>query len=292
MIHLGLGIEFRQPAIIAEALAQAAVHPPRDAKYLQFVEKKAAASPSPSSKTLLQLINEIRADKTLSAEIVFDDAQDFGILDRDPDAIAKYAAQWTVNPGELERKTAEMTDTALFFTVAAQNPLKEIRFDFFYLHCVTSSIFFPVFNGQSWLADAAKRRLVFLKGAMDLTIYASLGAPVLRPEEITSYIPTWEDNPAKTIWAGALERLCARKDDGHAIKFGRAIASAEQLANSPSDGGGFHGQFNDGMWLAAANMVADSVEAPAPASKWARGVGFQEAWKEFADRPGEKKKKE
>lgn len=288
LIHLGFGIEFRQPAIIAEALAQAAVHPPRDAKYLLFVEKKAATSLPSSSKTLLQLISEIRADKFLSAEVVYEEAQNFGIIDRNPDAIAKYGAQWTVNPGELERKTAEMTDTALFFTIAAQNPAKQIRFDFFYLHSVTSSIFFPVFNAQPWLAEAAKRRLLFFKGAMDLTIFASLGAPVLRPEEITSYIPAWENDPAKTNWPGVLERICAREDDGHSIKFGRAIAAAEQLVNSPSEGGGFRGEFKDGMWLAAANMVADSIEAPAPASKWARGVGFPEAWEQFEDRPGGK----
>ena len=122
LIHLGFGVEFRQPAIIAEALAQAAVHSEKDGKYLLAVEK---AATEPSSKTLPELLEEIRADKKLAAAVHFDDARFMALLDRSPGDIIKYAKQWTVSPGELEKKTAEMIDAALYYTIAAQHPPKQ-----------------------------------------------------------------------------------------------------------------------------------------------------------------------
>jgi hypothetical protein len=104
IIHLGLGIEFRQPAIIAEALAQAAVHGNRDSNYLLAVEK---AATEPSSKTMLQILDEIRADKELITPVHL------------KEQIIKRAKQWTVSPGELEKKIAEMISTAVYYTITA-----------------------------------------------------------------------------------------------------------------------------------------------------------------------------
>jgi len=64
IIHLGFGLEFNQPLIVAEALAQTAVHENWLAPFFFSAEK--AAQETQSSKTLPQLIDEIRADKELS----------------------------------------------------------------------------------------------------------------------------------------------------------------------------------------------------------------------------------
>lgn len=37
------------------------------------------------------------------------------------------------------------------------------------------------------------------------------------------------------------------------------------------------------MWLKIENMVIDSVEDEG--AEWARSVGFEEAWKDYKDRP-------
>ncbi|KIM99536.1 hypothetical protein OIDMADRAFT_42628 [Oidiodendron maius Zn] len=279
LIHLGFGIEFRQPAIIAEALAEAAVHDSRDSNYLLEVEKVAT---EPSSKMMLQILNEIKEDKELMASVHLKDAMDLGHLNRAPELTIKHVKQWTVSPGELERKTAEMTSSALYYTVTAQHPPKQVRFDFYFMHAVNSSIFFTTFNAQPWLSEASKIRLLKFKGYMDLTIYASQGAPALLPDEITNYIPAKKD-PSQTSWESVFKRLFVHADDGHAVKFGRAIANAKNVLR-PYEGESW-AKIKGEQWETVANMVVDSVEAPSPRSKWARSVGFEEAWEQFEDRP-------
>jgi Questin oxidase-like len=149
------------------------------------------------------------------------------------------------------------------------------------MHAVNSSIFFPAFNAQPWLSEASKIRLLKFKGYIDLTLYASQGAPALLPDEITSYIPAKKD-PSQTSWEGVFKRLFAHGDDGHAVKFGRAVANAKNVV-SPYEGEEW-ARIKGEQWLTVANMVVDSVELPGPGSKWARSVGFDEAWDQFGDR--------
>ena len=64
LIHLGFGIEFNQPAIIAQGLAQTAVHDDWLGRtFFLPAEKMAGGVGKPGQKSLLQLINEMRADK-------------------------------------------------------------------------------------------------------------------------------------------------------------------------------------------------------------------------------------
>jgi hypothetical protein len=49
-----------------------------------------------------------------------------GILVRAPDEMISYAKQWTVEPGQLEQKTAEMINTAIYYAAAAQHPPKQV----------------------------------------------------------------------------------------------------------------------------------------------------------------------
>ena len=65
MIHLGFGVEFKQPAIIAEALAQAAVHDSWIEPFMLDAEKAAASSGK--GKSMVGLMDEVRADKKLSS---------------------------------------------------------------------------------------------------------------------------------------------------------------------------------------------------------------------------------
>ena len=93
IIHLGFGIEFEQPAIIAEALAQAAVHSKWEASHLIESEKaaKAHSSDGRSDKSIVQLLGEIYAEKKSKT---------------------KYASQVHVTQENLEEKTAEMINAA------------------------------------------------------------------------------------------------------------------------------------------------------------------------------------
>ena len=112
MIHLGFGIEFKQPAIVAEALAQAAVHDSWIGPYM-FKAEEAAASTG-KGKPMVELLDEVRADEKLSLAAHWDDSNKIrdGILVRAPEEMIKIAARWKVLPGAIIEKTAEMTNVS------------------------------------------------------------------------------------------------------------------------------------------------------------------------------------
>ena len=113
-IHLGFGVEFRQPVIIAEGLAEACCHDEWIGKLLLTAEEAAKASPPSKSRTLVDLLDEIRANKELSNAAHWDDGNKIrdGILARAGETMIRIAAQYTVKPEELEKRTAEMTNAA------------------------------------------------------------------------------------------------------------------------------------------------------------------------------------
>lgn len=280
---MGFGIEFKQPAIVAEALAQACVHSTWITPYLLNTEK---VSTTPTNKTLPQLIDEIRADKKLSMAAHWEDSNKIrdGILVRAPDEMISYAKQWSVSEEELEAKTAEMINTAIYFTAAAQKPPKQVKFDFYYMHCVNSSIFFPTFNAQSWLSAGNKVRLLKFKAYIDLAMYTSRRSPPLLLEEISTYTPKkLEKGDAE--WPGIFQRLFEFSDDGHAVKLGRAVRNGEIVSKGWEEKGVEWDRVKGFMWEKIGNMVVDSVEDTG--KTWARSVGFEEAWTEYEDRPRE-----
>jgi hypothetical protein len=116
IIHLGFGIEFQQPAIIAEALAQAAVHDNWMAPLFHGCEKaaKEIRGKDGSRKTIVQILDECKKDDKLSKSAHFEDGNKIrdGILKRAPEEMIKNAVQYTVKEQELEEKTAEMINAA------------------------------------------------------------------------------------------------------------------------------------------------------------------------------------
>ncbi|KAG4438314.1 hypothetical protein IFR05_006201 [Cadophora sp. M221] len=285
IIHLGFGLEFKQPAIIAESLAQGAVHDTWTGEYLLRTDAAANSNPNPSlNTTLVELLEEIRADKKLATSAHWEDPNKVrdGILVRAPEEMIRITSKWTVTPGTLERKTAEMTNAAIFFTAAAQRPPKQVKFDFFYMHSTNTSIFYPTFNALPWLSTKSKVRLLQWKAYVDLAIYTSRAAAPLHLSEISLYTPN-KLEAGDAEWKGIFHRLTEFADDGHAVKFGRAVANAERLCKPYEKDGAGVGVVNGFMWEKIGNMIADSVEDTG--ATWARGVGFAEAWEDYVDRP-------
>jgi hypothetical protein len=116
IIHLGFGIEFQQPAIMAEALAQAAVHDNWMKPLFLGCEKAAEANRGKDrpQKTIVQLLEEAKNDEKLRDAAHWEDGNKIrdGILKRAPDEIIKLASQYTIEDNELEEKTAEMINAA------------------------------------------------------------------------------------------------------------------------------------------------------------------------------------
>jgi hypothetical protein len=283
IIHLGFGVEFEQPAIIVEALAQAAVHSGWVDDFLLGAEKQAKDATTPS-KSMVQLLAECRANDTIKSSPHYDDANKLrdGIFVRAKEEMTTVASQWRVSPPELRKKTAEMINNAAFFAGAAQMPPKAVKFDFFYMHCVNCSIFFNAFLRQDWLRDAHKCRLLEWKGRMDVALYVSRGSPELREKEIKDYIPKREGNG----WSEIVGRVDALEDDGHAPKLVRALAHGEAFCQEFETQKELRGDFpvQGDMWLKLGHMAIDSVEGKNPDSKWVRNCGFPKAWEGVQER--------
>jgi hypothetical protein len=192
----------------------------------------------------------------------------------------KITSQWKVTEPELQAKTVEMYNTVVYYTAAAQHPPKQVKFDFYFMHCVNSSIFWTTFNALPWLSIESKIRLLEWKGRMDLAMYASRRSPALLMEEIVQYTPK-DMEVGSTEWKGLFRRLYELPEDGHAIKLARAVAHGEQISQpfEKEDWCTIRGF----QWEKIGNMVVDSVEDTG--STWVRSAGFDEAWEEYEDRP-------
>ncbi|KAL8680326.1 MAG: hypothetical protein Q9224_006950, partial [Gallowayella concinna] len=255
----------------------AAVHDSWIGPYLLGVEKAAAGTEI--AKSLVDILDQIRADSKLRTAAHWDDGNKVrdGILARAADEMIKSAAQWRVSSDELGSKAAEMTNAAVYFTGGAQHPPKQIKFDFYYMHCVNSSISFSSILQQGWISNKNKTRLLQFKGWLDLAMYASRRAPEPLLDEIVNYRPKSPDGS----WEEIFKRVIEHEDDGHASKLVRALRHGEQICAAYDD----HPRFRVKgiMWLKLGHMAIDSVEDTG--DTWVRSAGFDEAWEKYEDRP-------
>ncbi|EXJ59130.1 hypothetical protein A1O7_06561 [Cladophialophora yegresii CBS 114405] len=306
IIHLGYGIEFNQPLIVAEALAQAAIHPAWPAPFLWGAENAARNLTQPADHTLVQLMDEIKANHKLQTAVVWSDPPNKvtdGLYIRAADEMTQLAARWEVSAKDLEQKTAEMINAGLYMTALAQRADKAIKFDFFFMHCANTSLFFSVFNRTSWISRKAKGRLVECMGRLHLLMYASAKAPELRLQDLRGYRPERRGG-----WESIFARAREYQDDGHTSKLIRAISNGEAVTEAFEAAPGI--KLKGGDFLKMAHMVMDSVEAmdrpdfemPNAGTtgyeyaaeldpfvqrvvvRWLRWAGFPEAWEAVADR--------
>jgi hypothetical protein len=248
--------------------------------FLEGAEKAASElkESNKKSKTLVELLDEIRADKALSTAAHWSDDNKVrdGIIGRASDAMIKSSSQYFITENDdLTEKVAEMIDAVVCYTGGAQHPPKLIKFDFYFMHCVNSSIFFPAFMNADWLSTANKIRLLEWKARGDLAMYASRRSPKIRGEEMERYTPK-----VKGDWDSIFERLMHFDDDSHAAKLVRALAHGKKISAQFESKNAF--KITGPMWDNLGHMAIDSVEAPG--NHWVRSAGFDEAWVDFEDR--------
>jgi len=233
-------------------------------------EAEKASTGRPCSKSMVSILDEIRADDKLSTAAHWDDGNKIrdGILKRAPDEMIKYASQWTVGSGQVEEKTAEMINAAgitdllnlpsctltciVYYTGGAQHPPKQIKFDFYYMHCVNCSIFFSAFLKQPWISQQNKVRLLEWKGRLDLCMYASRRSPKPLLDEITNYKPKEPTREGDNPWDGIFQRAKEHDDDGHLAKLARALAHGELVCRPFEDRESF--RIKGKMWSQLGHM--------------------------------------
>lgn len=273
LIQLMYGLEWRQPAIVAEALAQAAVHGDDIGVYLLGAEAASKENGEEDMGGILELLEGgVRGNEKLRTAARMGDTNKImdGVLKRAKEEAIKLAGRVKVRKEELQERTAEMYDSAVFMASAAALVKRETklpRYDFFLMHHVTSAPFFTTVNAQDWISLDTKVRLLEWKIRMDLVQYAARGAPKLELDAITSY--QLREKKA----CGSPEEIIANNlhffdDDGHSIKLARA-ARVCQLYYQTRD---------DEFWNKIYHLIVDSVLAPGP--NWVRSCGFDEAWEE------------
>ncbi|KAJ6070795.1 hypothetical protein N7467_012114 [Penicillium canescens] len=273
LIHLSFGLEFNQPAIVAQGLAQAAVHDDWLGRaFFLPAEKMSAGVGVAGKKSLLELLNECRADKALTESVKWADSNKIkdGVMTRAPEQMIKYAAQFTVSEDQVEERLADMINTVVYYTSAAQRPTREMRLDFFFIHCVNSSIFFSKIINLPYLDQRSKLRLMEWKGRIDLLMYVSRGSPDLLLDEVAKY-------PIKEDWPQIFGRAVTHgTDDGHLAKLARAVAHGQRVCQ------GFENKhqmpINGDMWLRIGNIAVDSTVEEGERGMWVRSTGFDEAW--------------
>lgn len=280
IIHLGFGIEFQQPIVIAESLAQAAIHHDELSALLLPAEtaaKKRQQEGAPP-KSIADLLDEIQHDDALLDCVRWNDKDHMrdGVFGRAGERIVELVSQYYVEPNELERKTAEMINAAAYFTAGAQRSGKMIKYDFFLIHSINSSIFWSSFLAQGWISNKNKVRLLEWKVRTDLALYVSFKSPASRLEEIRNYRPQQPSG-----WEDIRRRVIAISDDGHAAKLVRALEHGQHVCQPYASRDEFRIKHDD--WLQMGHMAIDSVEHQS-SPRWVRMAGFDEAWSDIPGR--------
>lgn len=293
IIHLGFGIEFEQPTVILEALAQAATHDRWPGDFVEQTSERAAKRLQAREKArpLLDLILEARSNDKVRESPHYEDGNKVrdGVLKRAMPEAVDLCSQWFVEPTEqdLKLKTAEMTNVCAYFAGASQHPSrkKQVKFDFFYMHSINCSIFFSAFidsKHDSWLKNQDRARLLQFKGWSDIAMYISRGSPRLLTEEITEYKPKRPEDG----WAEIFARVDAMQDDGHASKLVRALANGERVCAEYEEKEGKDWPVKGDMWLKLGHMAIDSVDEGAE-PRWVRNCGWDQAWNGVPNRTQE-----
>ncbi|KAH8703361.1 hypothetical protein BGW36DRAFT_286887 [Talaromyces proteolyticus] len=288
IIHLGFGVEFDQPAIVAEALAQAASHDRMNIEEVLFAAEKKASIAGPfddKPKSLIDLVQELRANDKIRTAAVWSDLGNKmkdGIVGRASNEIASVAAKFHIKNDEadLNRRTAEMISLCAYLSGAAHDDSHARKIDFFIMHTVTSSIFCTVLIREDWIPLADRVRLVEYKARTDLLWYAAIGCPVLDARAITEYMNPESDDLS---WVDLFRDVCRESDDGHAAKFIRALKNGQQTAKQYEETEEWAAYFpcKGDMWLKIARLCQDTTKnTPRPwERKWVFFAGFEEAWK-------------
>lgn len=280
VIHLGLGIEFHQPTIIAEGLAQAASHDSMGFEGFLVCSETKALKTAISSKPLVQLLHDVRMNDVIrSAPFGFEDGvhrvRD-GVFGKAGQEIVSIAAQFRVKPDEVELRLAEIINLSGYTAGCAQRPGKARKIDFFYLHNVTASMALTVLIRQPWISNDDKVRLLEWTARTNLAWYAGSAAADLGIDDVIDYTPR---KCAGMDWAALARAVNAAHDDGHLAKFVRALKNGEDISKPFEQGEGADTfPIKGNMWLKLAQMGYDSTVDLPVEQKWIWGVGFDENW--------------
>lgn len=308
IMHVGLGLEFDQPSILAEGLAETVVH--GEPWYTEYHElcRQVASSTAPSDRlTLLEAYELCTQDPVIlkcmdwelaaqfkppeeswaaAASLGFKPPTEEPWKDRAWGRAGKNLAAltgryWVSPDDDLERAAAEVVNTSIYVTCAAMLPPHEFRVDFFLMHVANASFWLQAFLERDSITRAQKARLIEDTGRLLTFMAAGVGMPLLHPEVLDQHVMKTNGGEG-TGWDGLFAKVCHHADDGHMIKFVRALANGEKVTRPYEGQPGF--PMKTDMFLKAANAVLDNTsDLPMVFLRHfdiIRAVGLREAWDE------------
>lgn len=137
LIQLMYAMEWGQPAIVAEALAQTCVHNANLKDELFAAERRAAEAygrTGAKMPSIASLLREVREQPRLAKGLKFEDGYSLRdtVFKRAGDEMLEIMSKVKVGPEEVEERTAEMFDANMFMAAGASfHPQKVNKFDFF-----------------------------------------------------------------------------------------------------------------------------------------------------------------
>ena len=144
---------------------------------------------------------------------------------------------------------------AVYFTGGAQHPPKQVKIDFYYMHCLNCSVFFSSFLAAPFITKANKARLLEWKGRNDLAMYASRRSPSPLLDEISNYKPAKSE---ESDWSSVIKRVLLHEDDGHASKLVRALKHGEEITKPYEGNPKF--KIQGQMWENLGNMGMSNIQ--------------------------------
>ena len=293
MMHVGMGLEYKQPKILAEGFAQAVVH--HDYWYTDFLHQAEdlGKKGEQSALSMVECVDLAAQHPVIKTCSTYDYQRQFegegekrsfvmrkemikdGVCGKGFEPLKVVAARYRVDPNDLERETAALINAACksnsspgfrcqthylrcatgFLVHACQCPPHECRPDFFLMHGSNVSIWLSVFLAEPSLSPAQKARLIEYTGRTILMLYAGMGCPDPRMEWVMSQKPVIPESA--NSWPVVLKRATEHPDDGHMSKLIRVTAHCQQISKKYDHLPEF--RLKQDMFLPAANAALDGL---------------------------------
>lgn len=258
MIHLGCGIEWQQPSVVAEALAAACAHENWPKDFLFPTEEYVKKNQDLKSTTILGMCKSLHHDPAIVAGVKesdpFNKIAD-GLMKRiSGDQWASHLSLYRVEPTPegIRQSLSEMMHTGAYMLGASQKPGKREALDFVLLHNATLSGYYPAIIAQDWITNEEKARILEAKARVDAVMYAGCGSPKLYAQRIIDYVPEFPNHG----WPELFHRAVIYRDEGHAAKLIRSLYALEVHGHGPTD----YLPIGREHFFKIAHMSMDSIE--------------------------------
>lgn len=209
LIQTGYAAEFGSDAMVAQALAQAALHSPFLPELFDFISvpnisdrKRIAADVGrqpAQGLSLLEILREMYDSPILHPVMPYDpdallskrvaDAR----KDGRPEEIRRLSRLWYIDAtrgqAELDEKVEELMWLATLLLAGSGKPGRKPRMDFFLMHMVTSSLFVPSLLET---IPTMESKVVLLRAMLPVILWYVLvrGRPRIDPTLVMSYTET------------------------------------------------------------------------------------------------------